>query len=327
MPTSSTQIFVAIALVGFAIMREITWGQAWRHILQENERLHHLILERSAAVALEPAKQSTHQRIQQLQLGRRLQASDAAPVACDANRTVAYVVAALHHKDGTNFVPAMAQALTGLHVLPAVNGFNVTETIEALLDSGLQFHNLSFMIRRWGKLATFLTKVRALRHQVVHGLPYQITLEDDIVLKPTFKYFVQHACERHQTIQPDVLILSPYSEVLLTSLAGAKEILRRLRQYGIRKNDDHQLAFAQTMGHRVGTYRPFLFKKGEVKPWKQGRKTNRGDIQSTSGMSWTEMALLRLITNPKARSLHAFGGLWNPPALRCCYCDPETRRS
>lgn len=35
----------------------------------------------------------------------------------------------------------------------AVSGFNVSEVVEALLDSGLTFHNLSAGGKKWGESA------------------------------------------------------------------------------------------------------------------------------------------------------------------------------
>ena len=301
---------VVVLLIACAV-REAYWTRALHRLKTENELLQNSF-KQLVAVQSPPTPNAA---------AIPLPAADLKLPPCHANRSVAYVVASLTHRDGTNFVDAMAKALPGLHVLRAVNGFNQTETIEALLDSGLKFHNLSHNVRKWGKLATFLTKWRALELQLARGSPFQITLEDDVVIKPTFNEFVQRACERLREKQPDVLILSPYSEVLMTSLAGARNLMRQMRQAGIRKNDDHQIVDTRIMGHAMATFRPFLFKKREPKPWKQGRRTNRGDIQSSQGMTWTEMALLRLVTNPAARSLRGFGGLWAPPPLACCYCD------
>ena len=67
---------------------------------------------------------------------------------------------------GTVSIRARNAHLPGVEIMRAVNGHNVTETIEALLESGLVFHNLSHMVRKWGKLATWITKYRMIEHQV-----------------------------------------------------------------------------------------------------------------------------------------------------------------
>ena len=80
-----------------------------------------------------------------------------------------------------NYTRAQRRVLGGnMTVLAAVNGYNYTEVLQSLLESKLKFHGLSLGAKKWGKLATFLTKVRALEHQVQRGHPFQVTLEDDV---------------------------------------------------------------------------------------------------------------------------------------------------
>jgi hypothetical protein len=253
---------------------------------------------------------------------------DQSVAGCEFNSTLHIVVAALEHRDRTEFVTDLRRSLPRLEVLVAVNGYNQTETIEALLDSGLAFHNLSHMVRRWGKLATFLTKFRMLQHQVERGHPFQLTLEDDVVVRPSFGDFVQSACRRYTASNRslDLMVLSPYTEVLLTSLHGARRLTQRMLQYGIRRNDDQQLTDARTMQHAVGIYRTYHSQSKEHRPWWQGRRTNMGDIMASDGMTWTEMQLLRLATNPAARRLPAYGSPHNPPRLKCNYPDASTYR-
>lgn len=249
-------------------------------------------------------------------------------MSCRENGSIVFVASALIGPDAkpNSFVRAYPRNLPSLVVLPAVNGYNHTETIEELLKSELVFHNLSKLVRKWGKLAAFLTKVRLLEHQVQHGHPYQVSLEDDLVLRPNFVDFILSACQhlesRPRRRRPDVVQLSMYAEVLLTPLDGARTLLARLRQYGIRKNDDQQLLAAHLMGHTVSKYRAYLGTPRDTWPVGLGRRTNVGAITSTQGMTWTEMAMLRLLTGRStARALEAFG---NPPAAQltdgCCSC-------
>ena len=305
---------VAIFVTTLACAREIGWRSQVICLRAERDQLQQSCADHRAVLH---GPQNIHggRRLSKAALRKRRSSFAPSQTQCDANRSVAYVVASLvQHVDGTSFVPAMLEALPSLQVVRAVDGKNQTEVIEALLDSGLQFHNLSNTARKWGKLATFLTKWRALNHQLNHGHAFQITLEDDVVIRPSFRDFVQRTCQKYfEKNEPDIMFLSPYSEVLFTSLDGARTMVRKLREYGIMKNDDHQFSFRETMNHTVGFFRPFLFKKSEVKPWKQGRRTNMGDIGATSVMTWSETALLRLVTNPAARSLRYFGNMPEPP--------------
>jgi hypothetical protein len=170
----------------------------------------------------------------------------------------------------STFVAFQRRELPNLQVLPSVNGFNHTEVIEALLASGVRFHSLSSggkkwvttrltqcthlvciqcsvhadgaaLVCRWGKLATFLTKFRALQYQVHRQLPFMLQLEEDVRPLPAWNAMVKFACERYDD-EPNVTMvqLSPYSELVLTSLAGAHRLMELVRRYGIMRNDDQQ---------------------------------------------------------------------------------------
>ena len=91
--------------------------------------------------------------------------------SCDANSSVAYIVASVHAPGTAKHELVRSRfansSVPDAIILPAVNGFNETEVIEVLLGSGLQFHNLSKFVRKWGKLAvsraTALPPAAALR--------------------------------------------------------------------------------------------------------------------------------------------------------------------
>ena len=203
-------------------------------------------------------------------------------------------------------------------MMPAVDGYNHTNTIEALLDSRLAFHSLSNGGKKWGKLATFLTKYRALMHQVERNVPFQITLEDDVIPRPTWPNLVQNACALlFSRPHVSVLQMSSYAEVMLTSLEGARRLTSGMRATGIRRNDDQTLLDSSVMagfGFARRSNDVVRYRGTDIKPrpYTLERKTNRGDIAATSRITWAEMALLRLLTFPPARALPWFG---NPPGL------------
>ena len=224
------------------------------------------------------------------------------------NSTATFVVNALvqtwsgqsrfweHH---SRIVPA--ERLT---VLPSVNGFNHSETLDVLLQSGIQYWSLSKGAESWGKLAGYLTNLRALQHQLEQRTPYQFTMEDDVVLRPNFMSYVESACAHYDRLrpQPSLLQLSSYLELRLTSLAGARQIMRGIRRYGIVKNDD-QTWLDPSVNHNMHSAarrrRPELTKAGEGKPWELGRHTNRGSIAGTRRLTWAEVAMVRLLTSAK----------------------------
>lgn len=207
-------------------------------------------------------------------------------------------------------------------ILASVNGYNHTEVIAALLESGLRFHGLTTGGKKWGKLATFLTKFRALQHQVRLSLPYMIMLEEDVQPIPQrWNVMMDYACawyDRHP--QVDVLQLSRYSEVVLTSLKGARNLLRVVRRFGISKSDDQQLLNAHVMGTPKDwpthtTKHIFPKPAGPLpKGYSLARMTNAasGHIFRTRKVTWAEMALLRLLTDPSRTETQSLPWYGNP---------------
>lgn len=248
-------------------------------------------------------------------------------INCDANASVTFVVASVHLPGSLKHTQVLArfQQLPSAVVLRAVDGANETRVIEALLESGLQFHNLSRYVRKWGKLATFLTKYQLLRRQVERKIPFQVMFEDDVVVLPPFRQLVQSVCDFHfsgpPARHPELLKMAQYAEILVTSLPGARRLVRKMEAYGIRKNDDQQLGDENQMGHVVRTAKEQSkeLSRRSGHAWRLARKTNHGEITATRGMTWHEMALLRLLTNPAARSLPQYGMPVPLPPLACNY--------
>ena len=256
------------------------------------------------------------------------------------NRTVIFLVATLPHKDKTSFLDGYRAAIPDLRVLSAVNGHNQTETIEALLESGLPFHNLSLGGRTWGNLATVLTKYRCLRFQMENRIPFQLTLEDDLRIRPAaFRKFVERACEHYdKRPEPSLVQLSQYAEALLTSLAGATRLAQLMRRVGVVKNNDQMLLDPRVLQRGradAGRFIATEVLRAAEQPWELGRPTNGGDMLATREITFAEQSLLRLLTaGPAAHSLPSFG---NPPGTDTghptdCrlrqppYCPPGARR-
>ena len=226
-------------------------------------------------------------------------------------QAITYVVAALSREHDVvthRYYENNTRILPNLRVLRAVNGHNSTEVIEALLASGLSFHRLSSDNKRWGKLATWLTKWKALRHQVRTGSAYQITLEEDVVVHESFCTLVSQACEAYlKRPELSILHLSGYAEVLFTSLNGARGLLARMQALGIWRADDQTLGDARVLRREETDHKRISGHDLPTRPYHLARATNSGDIIATRKMSWTEMNLLRLLTSPGARQLPNFG--------------------
>lgn len=208
-----------------------------------------------------------------------------------------------------------ARLLPGMRMLQGVNGLNHTEVIGELIASGLRFHDLSRAARKWGVLACLLTHYKALMYQVQHRLPFMVTLEDDVRARPAFQALIGAACthlerwsEQNQRV-PDLIQLSRFLEVKLTPLSGAERLLQLIHERGIRKSADQQFADTKTMGTRHDVVKHLRHLAWKQRPWTLVRLPNSADgtIWKSRPMTWTEMALLRLLTNPAAGSLPNFG--------------------
>ena len=136
-------------------------------------------------------------------------------------------------------------------------GNNKTEIIEGLATCGVPFHGLCTSkfspnkFYKWGNIAIFVSHLRALRHQVIHAIPFLAILEDDVHLTSEHWKIVQdvscqtfknphprlkcfHAGKRTSCRDVAYIRFGVYGEAYVSSLDGARRILRTMREYGIR---------------------------------------------------------------------------------------------
>jgi GR25 family glycosyltransferase involved in LPS biosynthesis len=250
---------------------------------------------------------------------------------CDWN-TVSAVAIALHPGANTSrrFLGGYARVLgtQRLSILSAVDGNNHSQTLAWLLDSGLAFHDLSKGGRRWGMLGNVLSHYYALEHQVEHKLPYQLTLEEDLFLRPHFREYINRVCDvaynnnthlvkgvRRPRRSPVLVQLSRYSELLLTPLWGAHLLIKLFQRAGIRKSIDQQLLDGKVMGHKQHIASLYYLNVRNTswgdRAWALGRAANsaEGNIWKTRRFTWTELAMLRMVTQGvvKVRALENLG--------------------
>lgn len=194
---------------------------------------------------------------------------------------VTFLVLTLATAERLAFVRANRRVLPELQSFRAVNGFDRDETVRALAASHLKYHIYSYCgfsrFGTFGSLANFLTKHRALLHQVEQRMPYMAMLEDDLQLTHIFKPFVQAQVREHlapglsRRLASELLVLGTWGEGYVTSLASARRILSRLAQQGIPMNVDIML----NDGH-VG--QPYHV---HSTPWSHRRAPNAGDCLKT----------------------------------------------
>ena len=170
-------------------------------------------------------------------------------------------------------------------VYPAINGFDKHQVINELKRSQLKFKDLCEGFKYWGNLANFLTRYKAFMYQVEHELPYQITMEDDVVLT---EESVRQMVELQSLADDyDLVQLGEFGELYLTSLKGATRLLKLISKHGIIKCPDQQLNDNRIMNaskikHKIR--------------YKLKAKTNLGDIMQTDKMSAKDIRHLRKLT-------------------------------
>lgn len=150
---------------------------------------------------------------------------------------ITYFIQTLQTPERLVFINKNIQKFPDLKIFKSINGYDINETTNEFLKSGLKFNQLDFLT--YGTLANFLSKVNAFKYQVDNNIEYMCLIEDDVVLHRPFKIFV----ENYLFLLKDcnILRLSDWGECYITSIYGAKNILTHIYNDGIIKNIDNQL--------------------------------------------------------------------------------------
>ena len=175
-----------------------------------------------------------------------------------------------------NWLAFNREVLPEMHRFAAVDGTSRIAVMRALNESGLRFHKLHS--NSLGALACWLTKFNALREQVSRRIPYQVILEDDLMVRDTFRGFAGHLVrtlfeERTVAHRVDVVALGRWGEGYLTSLASAERVVSRLLLNGVQKSIDIQL--------NDGSSGPVVQLHPNYVPFSYFRPPNKGLIGTT----------------------------------------------
>lgn len=184
-------------------------------------------------------------------------------------------------------------------------------------------HCWQHLLRRFGtfgSLANWLTKYYMLRQQVRRRLPVMAMLEDDMDLQTDFRAFVERMVRTHllakglrravsgrrpESPEPAMLVLGPWGEGYVTTLASAKRIVRRMQQQGIPLNVDIFL----NDGHAGSALRV-----GPV-PWVHRMGPNLGDCLKTAHIAMHDLPKPLVLHPP-----HGAAGLRWGQTMRARYC-------
>ena len=190
------------------------------------------------------------------------------------SKTIIYLIQTLQTPERLYFISRNLQLFPELNIFNSINGYDIDETKNAFLESGLKFHNLQFMT--YGTLANALSKINALKYQIENKIDYMCLLEDDLILKEQFKNFVESNLYLLENC--NMLRLCNWGECYVTSIDGAKNILKHIYNDGIIKNIDNQLR--EDCGKEI--YLPNA-------PCYLGVDTNLGDCLKTKSFSLQEI--------------------------------------
>lgn len=125
-----------------------------------------------------------------------------------------------------------------INIFQSVNGYNIEETNNELKILNVKYNNLHF--KTYGTLANWITKMKAFQYQVDNSIDYMCLIEDDILLNPGFKEFIDSLLPNlNENI--NMIRLAQWGEGYVTHIDGAKRILDCLRSDGIIQNIDNQL--------------------------------------------------------------------------------------
>ena len=178
-----------------------------------------------------------------------------------------------------------------VEALQAIDGSNLTGTCNAVVTRSLRYHKLGKPSA--GMLGNWLTKYDALQAQIRDRVPFQVMIEDDLVVSRRFAQLVLELVRSHfgsddsrrpVEEQVNLVVLGRWGEAYLTSLASAIRVVRRLRRNGIRRNPDIQLNDG-SVGRTIKL--PAHMSRG---CWNLSRATNQGDIKTTPRLPFTTAA-------------------------------------
>ena len=152
---------------------------------------------------------------------------------------IVYLIQSLQTSERLNYINKNLQTFPDLQIFKSINGYDINETTNELLNSNIMYHTLEKEFVTYGTLANFLTKVNAFKYQVKNNIEYMCLIEDDLILNDNFKDFIEKLLPLLKDC--NMLRLSKWGEGYVTSLEGAKKILNHIYEKGIINNIDNQL--------------------------------------------------------------------------------------
>jgi hypothetical protein len=161
-----------------------------------------------------------------------------------------------------------AEQYPSFRFIQSVDGYNIEETLQEFRKLGVIYKYLYFPT--YGTLANWLTKVKMIKYQIDHKIPYICTIEDDLILEPGFEKFVYDNLYHLNDDTINIVRLAKWGEGYITSYESAKRIWDIIERTGIVDNIDNQ--FRVFCGKEVAV---------ENTPFSLMVESNKGDCLRT----------------------------------------------
>ena len=152
---------------------------------------------------------------------------------------IAYFIQSLETTERVNYNNRNKEILPEFAVFKSINGYDSVETMVEFEKSQLKFVKLDDGFSTYGTLANFLTKVNAFKYQIENNIEYMCLIEDDVIVHDNFKSFVENLLPLTENY--NMIRLFNLGEGYITSIAGAKNIIKHIYESGIIMNIDNQL--------------------------------------------------------------------------------------
>lgn len=182
---------------------------------------------------------------------------------------IVYFTQSLKTPERLEFIKKNQLIMPEMKIFEAVNGYDVDGTIKTLKDMKLKYIRMCRFYEKFGMLANFLTKVKAFQYQIEHNIQYMCLIEDDLIIQKNFKEFIES--KLHLLEDCNMLRLDKWGEGYVTSLNGAKNIVKEIYSKGIICNPDIQLREHCGKEIRINNT-----------PWELAVPTNQGDCLKTA---------------------------------------------
>ena len=185
---------------------------------------------------------------------------------------IKYFTQSLKTKERLKNIQKNKLIIPEMEIFESINGYDIDTTIKNLTNMKLRYKSLDANFETYGTLANFLTKLKAFQYQIKNNIQYMCLIEDDLIIKKGFREFIES--NLHLLRKCNMLRLDKWGEGYVTSLNGAKHIVKNIYKTGIIRNIDNQLRLH--CGKEIRLNRT---------PWKLVVRTNHGDCLKSEKIS------------------------------------------